>query len=132
MNVQDQEKESCDRAVDQWVREDLLQHRERRRFGSPEVLEDEDRDHIVDRHHDRDHDTGERVAFVSEEILRQRDRVQHGVAPEQCLDHDAAPVILADQLRHGEGCQGENNIRGKTYTQQRKYILRVGEFVTHY
>lgn len=46
--------------------------------------------------------------------------------------HPLLKRVLADQLRHGEGCQGENNIRGKTYTQQRKYILRVGEFVTHY
>ena len=138
--MQPPEHKPGDRTDDQRIREDIPKHLHRARLLSlrpPEVLEDEHRRDVVDRHTARDDDGRERARLVAVHTDGEGQCKHQGVGPPDGLNHDASLRISLYEQRHQQKAQQDrrqkNHDRGQCQLRVRlKIRLRIIKTVKHH
>lgn len=139
-DMQPAEYEAGDGTDDERIREDVPEHLRRARLLSlrpPEVLEDEHRRDVVDRHAARDDDGRERARLVSVHANGEGQCKHQGVGPPGRLRHDASLRVPLHEQRRQQNAEQDrnekNHDRGQRQLRVRPKIrLRIIETVEHH
>ena len=134
------EHEAGDGTDDQRIREDVPEHLRRARLlplRPPEVLEDEYRRNVVDRHAARDDDGRQRARLVSVHADGEGQCKHQGVGPPGGLRHDASLRVALHEQRRQQNAEQDryqkNRNRGQREPRVRlKIRFRIIEAVKHH